>query len=513
MDTLLRNLLPTPKSCLASPCSGPTLPLEPCLASVKRVSQAEGSGGGGNGDEGEEEGEEEEGVEEEEGEEEEEGVGEGALAAAAASSASLSTAARTTAMAAGSPLRAAGAAARREALASAMEEEEREEVEEVEEVEATTLPSSAEAMTLATLLLLLLLPFSVLLRRAKKGGADLNGVSPRWNRAGGRCSAPKRWFVSVSGGIRKPESFNSRKEKNPILIDTQFQLPSKTEEVSPPRPSLSLFLCFSMRLSAVPARAQRAELGRRPNVAAANRPQGPQVAAVKARRGPRSMSSVSLVVSASSPSSSSSSPSSSSSSSPPLPDFNALQTRLLRAIEAEDYAEAARARDALREASESEGRGSESDKGGGEASSPSLLPAWRDLPLGPGRAKTPEWLAQRAEQLGYLYPTDIQRRAYEALSVPGRDAVVVAQTGSGKTLAFLMPLLSRLDYGRSGGGGGGGSAAAVEAFEGDGSSFSPSSGAPPPPPPQLIIVVPTRDLGVQTALLVYRLLGGSVSTR
>ena len=200
---------------------------------------------------------------------------------------------------------------------------------------------------------------------------------------------------------------------------------------------------------------------------------------------------------------------------PLLPDFNALQTRLIRAIEAEDYAEAARARDALREASEAEGggggrRGGEGG-GGGDEGAPPLLPAWRDLPLGgggPGRPnKTPEWLAQRAEQLGYLYPTDIQRRSYEALSVPGRDAVVVAQTGSGKTLAFLMPLLSRLDY--SGYLGGGGGTAGVEG----GSSDSSTSPSPPPPPPQLIVVVPTRDLGVQIALLVYRLLGGSVSTR
>ena len=209
--------------------------------------------------------------------------------------------------------------------------------------------------------------------------------------------------------------------------------------------------------------------------------------------------------------------SASSSSSPPppppppqLPDFNALQTRLILAIEAEDYAEAARARDALREASASEGgRGGGGGEGGKNENSAALLPAWRDLPLGgneeegENRKKTPEWLAQRAEQLGYLYPTDIQRRACEALSIPGRDAVVVAQTGSGKTLAFLMPLLSRLDYSR------------VEGSD----LASPSSSAPPPPPPsrllppQLIVVVPTRDLGVQIALLVYRLLGGSISTR
>ena len=200
---------------------------------------------------------------------------------------------------------------------------------------------------------------------------------------------------------------------------------------------------------------------------------------------------------------------------PKLPDFNALQTRLIRAIEAEDYAEAAMARDALREASEAEGRGG-GEGGGASSSAPPLLPAWRDLPLDPSDddekknrkvKKTPEWLAQRAEQLGYLYPTDIQRRAYEALSAPGRDAVVVAQTGSGKTLAFLMPLLSRLDYNSYGGRGG-----LPEGGGGDPSSSSSSSG-PPPPPPQLIVVVPTRDLGVQTALLIYRLLGGSFSTR
>ena len=173
---------------------------------------------------------------------------------------------------------------------------------------------------------------------------------------------------------------------------------------------------------------------------------------------------------------------------PSLPDFNALQTRLIRAIEAEDYAEAAKARDALREASESE-------RADNETSSSPLLPAWRDLPLGTDeRFKTPEWLAQRAEQLGYLYPTDIQRKAYKALSIAGKDAVVVAQTGSGKTLAFLMPLLSRLDYSR---------------VEGNDLSSSPSLALPP----QLIVVVPTRDLGVQTALLIYRLLGGSFSTR
>ena len=76
-------------------------------------------------------------------------------------------------MAVGSPLRAAGAATRRDALASAMEEEERE-VEEVE-VEATPL-SSAEATTMS----MTLLPLSVLLRRCAKGrGFDRSEITSR----------------------------------------------------------------------------------------------------------------------------------------------------------------------------------------------------------------------------------------------------------------------------------------------------------------------------------------------
>jgi Rad3-related DNA helicase len=60
----------------------------------------------------------------------------------------------------------------------------------------------------------------------------------------------------------------------------------------------------------------------------------------------------------------------------------------------------------------------------------------------------PEWLADRAERLGYMLPTDIQRRTAK-LMLLGGDVFLRAQTGSGKTLAFLMPLLALLDYQQS----------------------------------------------------------------
>jgi superfamily II DNA/RNA helicase len=153
-------------------------------------------------------------------------------------------------------------------------------------------------------------------------------------------------------------------------------------------------------------------------------------------------------------------------STPPPPtsiDTNALQTALHAAIAAEDWGAAAAARDALASA--------------GEAAPPAT---WADL-------GAPSWLGDRAAELGFPYPTDVQRRAGGALA-GGRDGLVVAATGSGKTLAFLIPLLGRLPY-------------------------------PPDPAgdpaalagPLLTIIVPTRDLGVQTALLAYRLLGGSIN--
>ena len=72
----------------------------------------------------------------------------------------------------------------------------------------------------------------------------------------------------------------------------------------------------------------------------------------------------------------------------------------------------------------------------GPASAP--LTSWRGLGLS-------DWLAERIESLGYIVPTDIQRRASPVI-LSGADTVVRSQTGSGKTLAFLLPILASLDY-------------------------------------------------------------------
>ena len=92
-----------------------------------------------------------------------------------------------------------------------------------------------------------------------------------------------------------------------------------------------------------------------------------------------------------------------------------------------------------------------------------------------------DWLAERAEQLGFSYPTgeplhvsacwplclvctclckahapvrplrltssgtDVQQSYLTQLQA-GKDCLLQAPTGSGKTLAFLLPTLSRLDY-------------------------------------------------------------------
>eukprot|EP00984_Skeletonema_dohrnii_P023366 scaffold12451_cov112-Skeletonema_dohrnii-CCMP3373.AAC.3 len=92
----------------------------------------------------------------------------------------------------------------------------------------------------------------------------------------------------------------------------------------------------------------------------------------------------------------------------------------------------------------------------------------------------PDWLLNRAAQLGYLHPTLLQQRALDTLlnSNEDDDVILHAQTGSGKTLAYMLPLLSRMDVSRS----------AVQA----------------------IVVVPTRELGLQVVRVARRLCAGSV---
>eukprot|EP00985_Skeletonema_marinoi_P021846 scaffold13628_cov101-Skeletonema_marinoi.AAC.1 len=96
----------------------------------------------------------------------------------------------------------------------------------------------------------------------------------------------------------------------------------------------------------------------------------------------------------------------------------------------------------------------------------------------------PDWLLNRAAQLGYLHPTLLQQRALDTLLTSSNeddDVILHAQTGSGKTLAYMLPLLSRIDVSRS----------AVQA----------------------IVVVPTRELGLQVVRVARRLCAGSVVVR
>ncbi|KAK9909664.1 hypothetical protein WJX75_005823 [Coccomyxa subellipsoidea] len=144
-------------------------------------------------------------------------------------------------------------------------------------------------------------------------------------------------------------------------------------------------------------------------------------------------------------------------------DANELTTALNNAIAAEDYALATTLRDRLMQLS------------GGDAGPPA---DWQNLDI-------PTWLADRAEHIGYRFPTEVQRRAAKVIC-RGADAIIQSATGSGKTLAFIIPLLARLKYPPD---------AYPEDFRG----------------PQLVIVVPTRELGVQTVMLIYQLFGGSVN--
>ncbi|KAJ4969217.1 hypothetical protein NE237_015918 [Protea cynaroides] len=78
--------------------------------------------------------------------------------------------------------------------------------------------------------------------------------------------------------------------------------------------------------------------------------------------------------------------------------------------------------------------------------------------------RVPEHVLRRAEEVGYIVPTDVQRQSLPTL-LSGRDCILHAQTGSGKTLAYLLLIFSVVNAQRS----------AVQA----------------------LIVVPTRELGMQ----------------
>ena len=96
-------------------------------------------------------------------------------------------------------------------------------------------------------------------------------------------------------------------------------------------------------------------------------------------------------------------------------DMNVAVTALNKAVEAEDYAEAARLKALIAQA----------------APAAAAASSWP--------RSIPEWLLERLESLSYRYPTPIQSAALST----ERDAVLRAPTGAGKTLAYLVPLLAK----------------------------------------------------------------------
>lgn len=72
----------------------------------------------------------------------------------------------------------------------------------------------------------------------------------------------------------------------------------------------------------------------------------------------------------------------------------------------------------------------------------SSLPTFAELGLG-------ESLLERIQRLGFVEPTQIQAESIPIL-LSGADLVGVAQTGTGKTAAFGLPLLTRMQPGRTG---------------------------------------------------------------
>ena len=146
-----------------------------------------------------------------------------------------------------------------------------------------------------------------------------------------------------------------------------------------------------------------------------------------------------------------------------ISDENLLTTSLNRAITDEDYELAAKLSKRLQVV--------QNLNGGRDARE--ILLDWRMLGVA-------EWMAARAEALGFRFPTGIQRKATMAFLDGDRLIVMSAQTGTGKTLAYLVPTVDQMDFvGRK--------------------------------MLQILVVVPTRELVVQTTMLAYKLTGGSIS--
>lgn len=230
--------------------------------------------------------------------------------------------------------------------------------------------------------------------------------------------------------------------------------------------------------------------------------------------------------------------------------LNELHTMLRSAVQGEDYLEAARILDIILR------RLYGDDMTDSEKRMRRRRMAWRGLGAAP-------WLTERLDSLNYTFPTTIQVMAMEAVNailnttdetvestsleervdISNKDMgiVISGTTGSGKTLAYLVPLLSTLSDSlfkrqriRVG----------AEEMVGDttgdlldrvaivtsptirsnsrkqtrqpgaiatGASLSTlGESGKDVKSPLALIVVPTRELGVQTALLLYQLVGGNI---
>ena len=244
--------------------------------------------------------------------------------------------------------------------------------------------------------------------------------------------------------------------------------------------------------------------------------------------------------------------------------LNELQTLLRQAVSTEDYLLAKKYRDELadRVSTGAYRPAGTSDSKDIDRRKMKRL-SWRGL-------GTARWLEDRLDALNYKFPTTIQINAFEAVNtmlgaleeaMNGEDApttleeliqrnanvgnmgvIISGSTGSGKTLAYLVPMLSTLsdslftrqrirvkaeeDVGdvsddllarvavqtsptirgqgrKQVGGGGGNTIATGAAMSTHGKSGTDVKS------PLALIVVPTRELGVQTALLLYECVGGS----
>ena len=155
-------------------------------------------------------------------------------------------------------------------------------------------------------------------------------------------------------------------------------------------------------------------------------------------------------------------------------DLNRLQTALNNAIEGEDYQTAAEIRNRISQVTGQKGK----PDGG-----------WI-------RIGAPEWLADRAERLGFRMPAQVQRNAMQAVKEKN-DIVIRSPTGSGKTLAYMIPVLSGLSddlldedlsiyLSRH-----------LGSDASKGQQISRLLRDELPKTPLAIIVVPTRELGVQ----------------